>query len=312
MSLTSNIVFFGTPQLAVSSLDAILQSGRQVSLVVSQPDRPVGRGQRLAPTPIKIFAQSKGLNVIQPKKMKDPTLWAQLEKTHSKLFVVAAYGRILPAGLLDVPEMTINVHASLLPRWRGAAPIARTIQAGDKVTGISIMKIVAELDAGDFCLQKSLDVHPEETTKELTERLSVLGGEAVVEALELIEKGKACFVAQDKRLVTFAPPIEKKEATVNWANPAETIHNQVRAFNPWPGADTTDGIQRIKLHRTRLCGISTDGAPAGTLKATKEQLWVAAANEWLEIIELQREGRIRQPAKSFLQGYPIREGTLWG
>jgi methionyl-tRNA formyltransferase len=312
VSITSNIVFFGTPPLAVASLKAIQESGRRISLVITQPDRPVGRGQKMTSPAVKRFCQEHGLSVLQPKKMKDAEFLRQLQDTGSKIFVVAAYGRILPKAILDIPEMTLNVHGSLLPRWRGAAPIARAILAGERQTGITIMRLVEEMDAGDYCHQHTIEILPNETTEELTIRLSKVGGEAIVEALNQVDRGTAKFKAQDISKVTFAPPIQSEEGIIQWNRLAQEIHNQVRALNPWPGTFVSDGQQRIKIHKTQMTENPSAASVPGTLRFEKHRLFVSTADIWLEVLELQREGKVRQAAASFIPGYLHSKVSRWG
>lgn len=306
-----SVVFFGTPEFAAASLEAVLASRRKVSLVVTQPDRPAGRGRKVTEPPVKRFAIANDLPTEQPKKLRDESFLRTLRGTQSKLFIVAAYGRILPPEILAIPGLILNVHASLLPRWRGAAPIARAILAGDAKTGISIMKLVQELDAGDVLLQRETGIGTDETCGELTERLSKLGGEILIEALELIECGKARFTPQDVSRITLAPAVSAEEAKIDWGRSAQEIHNQARAFNPWPGAFATDGKQRIKVWRTEITDEKTKGVAPGTLKTEKDRLWVATGDRWLEVSELQREGKARQGAESFLPGYSIATVKQW-
>ncbi|MFH1263497.1 MAG: methionyl-tRNA formyltransferase [Pseudomonadota bacterium] len=306
------IVFFGTPPFAAASLEALVTRGHEIPLVVTQPDRPAGRGRRVSEPAVKTAAAARGLHVIQPAKMRDESLWSGLRETKAKLFVVAAYGRILPPEILSIPEWSLNVHASLLPRWRGAAPIARAIAAGDRTTGISIMRLVQELDAGDVMLREETAIGPEETCGELTERLAGLGARALLAALEKVEAGTAEFTPQDRSLVTLAPPVTAEEGEIDWKRPSEEIANRVRAFNPWPSAFTTDGRQRIKLFRTAPTEEPSGTASPGSLRWLKNRLWVATGNGWLELKELQREGKARQGISSFLPGYPISPGMQWG
>jgi methionyl-tRNA formyltransferase len=306
-----NVVFFGTPDFAVVSLDALRRGGHAVSLVVTQPDQPAGRGRKLSEPAVKRYATLHGLPVIQPRKMRDETFLARLRSEKADLFVVAAYGRILPAGVLSIPPVILNVHASILPRWRGAAPIERAILAGDEGTGISIMRIVPELDAGDLLLVRPTPIGGEETGGELTDRLALLGGEALLEGLELLARGEGVFVPQDPARVTFAPPLIPAEARIDWSAPAREIHDRVRAFHPRPGAFTSDDRQKIKLFRTRRTGERADGKLPGALCVGKGELRVATGDEWLSVLEVQREGKSRQEIGSFLPGYPVASGARW-
>ncbi len=311
MGITSNIVFFGTPLFSERSLKAILNSGRHVSLVVTQPDRPHGRGLTICSPPLKKFCLENNLAIEQPRRLKTQEFVNKIFLTQSKLFVVVAYGRILPATLLQIPQMTLNVHASLLPRWRGAAPIARSILSGDTSTGISIMKLVEELDAGDILLQMQTPIGPDETTGELTEKLAQLGARALIESLDLIDSGDVAFTAQDPHKVTHAPPLATEESRIDWNRSSQEIHNMVRAFNPSPGAYTSDEKWRVKIFRTARTDEPTLGEIPGTLRIQKSRLSVVTKDKWLEILEVQREGKERQLIPSFLCGYPDKGGVRW-
>jgi methionyl-tRNA formyltransferase len=306
-----NIVFFGTPDFATASLEALLAGGHTVPLVVTQPDQPSGRGRKLSEPSVKRFARTRGIPVLQPGRVRDEGFLRTLRDAGAKLFVVAAYGRILPAELLAIPDLILNVHASLLPKWRGAAPIARSILAGEAETGVSIMRLVLELDAGDVLLRKGTTIGENESAGELTGRLSKLGGEALLEALDVVARGEARFTPQDRGNVTFAPPVKAEEGRIDWARSVRDIHNQVRAFNPWPGAFTCDGKQRIKLWRTERTTGQRQGEATGTLRAEPGGLQVAAGDGWLRILELQREGKARQEVRSFLPGYPLATVSRW-
>lgn len=313
ISLTSKIVFFGTPAFAVPCLKAILESRRQVPLVVTQPDRPVGRGKKTVFSPIKKFCLEQNLSILQPKKIRQKEFLDQLQTTQARIYVVAAFGRILPAKLLEIPELIINVHASLLPRWRGAAPIERAIMAGDTQTGISIMKLVEELDAGDVMLQTELPIGPDITGGELRDQLAKQGAQTLINALDLLDRGQAEFKPQDSSLVTYAPPIQVEEAKIQWDQEASTIHNQIRAFHPKPGAYTFDSRDRLKILRTALSDQAVEpGVAPGTLQHDKKRLWVAAKDQWLKVLELQREGRTSQTSDRFIPGYPFKNFPKWG
>lgn len=242
--------------------------------------------------------------------MKDPDFHDQLKKTGSKVFVVAAYGRILPKAILDIPDVTLNVHASLLPNWRGAAPIQRSLMAGDRVTGVSIMRLVEELDAGDVLLQDKVEIGPEMDGGTLEMALSECGAQALIRGLELLDRGEAKFIPQVASLATFAPPIEAGESRIQWTRTATEIHNHVRAFQPRPGTFTTDGRGRLKICRTLPCEEGSLEAP-GTLKVDQHRLFVAAGEGRVEILEIQREGKKRQDARAFLSGYRIGPGQRW-
>ncbi|MCB0308072.1 MAG: methionyl-tRNA formyltransferase [Bdellovibrionales bacterium] len=305
---TSKVVFFGTPDFAVPILEAICASGRSVQMVITQPDRKGGRGNRILVPAVKQTAITLGIPVLQPEKIKSESFMNSLRDEMNSIFVVAAFGRILHQELIDIPYRILNVHASILPRWRGAAPIARAIMNGDKRTGVSVMKIVRELDAGPTMLKKDIDIDKNDTTGTLTHRLAILGAQSIIEALNLVDLEKDHFLEQDSSQATYASPIENEEAQIIWNKPAEFIHNQVRALQPSPGAYTTDCSKRLKIHQTRLTKLVAD-KPPGSLKVAETALFVATQDRWLEIIELQREGKARQLATSFLQGYNTTHKT---
>lgn len=307
---TETVVFFGTPPFAVPTLEAIVRSGRRVPLVVTQPDRRGGRGNRLLAPAVKEAALRLGIEVVQPEKIKAKDFRARLVAAGADVFAVAAFGRVLHEDLIAMPRWILNVHASLLPRGRGAAPITRAIMEGDAEAGVSIMKIVRELDAGDYALQARTKIAPDDTTTTLTARLANLGAAAMVETLGALDRGEARFVPQDPAGVTYAAPIENREAGIDWTRPSREIHDLVRAMQDAPGAFTGDGTQRIKVHRTRP---TPDGGPAapGTLRLAGDRLLVRAGDGWLELLELQREGKARQPVATFLQGYKIGEHPTW-
>jgi len=311
MSLTSNIVFFGTPPFAVQSAEAIAKSGRTISLVVTQPDRPSGRGLKMKSSAVYEWAQKHGIQTVRPTKLKDPNFVEELKRSQSRIFVVAAYRRILPKIILDLPELILNVHASLLPRWRGAAPIQRSILQGDTQTGISIMRLVEEMDAGDYMLQKSLQIGADENAGELESRLMEIGAQGLIESLDLLDQSRAQFTKQNPYEVTYAPPIKSVESKIDWGCLRNKIHNQVRAFSPTPGAHTFDGKGRMKIFKTRLNTTSEPLAARGTVFVDKRRLWVACADDWLEIVEVQREGRSRQTVDQFLSGYRVGSHLLW-
>jgi len=294
----------------VASLEALLKSGRQVPLVVTQPDRPAGRGRKMKSPEVKEYALTHGIEVLQPTKMKNSEFLRKLSGLHVDLFVVAAFGRILPEGLLDIPRKTINVHASLLPRWRGASPIQRAVVAGDERSGVSIMEIVPELDAGAVCHRVETDIDLHETAGELEARLAPLGGKALVEALDLLQDGKANFVPQEPSLVTFAPLLAKSEGEVSWGRPAKDVHNQIRGLNPWPGAYAMVGGRRIKFQESKLTHQATQ-ALAGTVQTKEDHFRVACQDEWLEILKLQPEGKKVQSAPEFLRGQSDFPSMPW-
>jgi len=301
-----NIVFAGTPEFAQVALEAVIAAGHAVPLVLTQPDRPAGRGMKLHPSPVKASALAHGIEVAQPRSLrldgKFPddarTARAQLEAARPDAMVVAAYGLILPQWVLDLPVRgCLNIHASLLPRWRGAAPIHRAIEAGDAQTGITIMQMDAGLDTGDMLLEAVESIAPDERTSSLHDRLAALGGRLIVEALARLDELPR--VPQPASGVTYAHKIEKAEAEIDWTLPAAEIERRIRAFDPFPGASGRLAGEVIKL----WAAVPADakGAPGSVLAASPAGLLVACGDCSLLITELQRPGGKRLPARQFLQ-----------
>jgi methionyl-tRNA formyltransferase len=309
------LAFAGTPEFASTALARLHAAGFDIALVLTQPDRPAGRGLKLSPSPVKAFAQSRGIPVAQPRSLrldgKYPDDAAQAREAllaaRVDVMVVAAYGLILPQWVLDLPSRgCLNIHASLLPRWRGAAPIHRAIEAGDARTGITIMQMDAGLDTGDMLLVEAVDIAPNDTTAALHDRLAALGGRLIVEALELAACGGLKRTPQPTEGVSYAHKIDKAEAAVDWASPAATIERRIRAFDPFPGATAQLGSETIKLWRAQP--MPGDGAPGTVLAVTDDGITVACGDSTLLLTELQRPGGKRLLARQFLQGMPIHSG----
>ncbi|MCG3172723.1 MAG: Methionyl-tRNA formyltransferase [Myxococcota bacterium] len=302
----------GTPGFAVPALRALAELGLDVRAVLCQPDKPSGRGMKLTAPPVKTAALELGASVFQPARLKgDEALFHSIAAMKPRIAVVAAYGKLLPQRWLDLPELgCLNVHASLLPRWRGAAPIQRCIAAGDTESGVSLMKLVLEMDAGPVYRREAIPVGPEETGGELHDRLSTLGARMLKESLPAILRGELQPVEQNHALATHAPMLRKEESRINWNLDCAAIHNQVRAFNPWPGAVTSVGAEMIKVHRThRLPDLS--GAPGEVLEA-QERLVAACATGAVELAEVQAPGKRRVSGAEFLRGFPVRVGAILG
>lgn len=303
------ILFMGTPEFAVPSLEALISAGHTVCGVFSQPDKPVGRHQnKLQATPVKECALSHGIPVFQPAKLRDGTALAQIEALAPELIVVAAYGRILPQDILDCPPLgCVNVHSSLLPKYRGAAPINWAILNGDRETGVTIMHMAAALDAGDVIAQVSTPIGPQETAPELTARLAVLGGKLLVETVEALENGTASRTPQEESAVTLAPMLGKELSPMAWAKSAQALHDQVRGLLPWPAATAQVGGVHCKIFLTRP--ETGKGTPGTVLEAGKDGLLVACGEgSALRILELQPDGKKRMPAGAFLAGHPLKAG----
>jgi len=302
------LVFAGTPEFAAQSLRAILAAGHQVVLVLTQPDRQSGRGMAVHASPVKELALACGIEVFQPPTLKDETAQQRLRDLGADAMIVAAYGLILPQAVLDTPRLgCINIHASLLPRWRGAAPIQRAILAGDGQTGVCIMQMDAGLDTGAVLLRGSLPITADDTAATLHDKLADLGARLIVEALT---KSPLTPCAQPELGATYAAKIDKAEAWLDWCLPALQLARQVRAFNPFPGAATRVGGSAVKVWRAevhRVEGVMAD--PGTVLAADKAGIVVACGQGALRLTELQKAGGKRLPAAQFLAGSPVATGT---
>jgi methionyl-tRNA formyltransferase len=300
------VVFLGTPEFAVPTVEALARAGHELLAVVAQPDRPAGRGQALKAPATKAWAEARGVPVLQPEKVRDGALAAALAALRPDLLVVTAYGRILGRDLLTLaPLGAVNVHASLLPRWRGAAPIQWAVASGDRETGVTIMQMDEGLDTGDVLLVRTAAIGAEETAEALAPRLAALGGEAIVEALPLLAAGSLVPVRQAAAEVTLAPILEKVDGRLDFTRPATELACRVRGFTPWPGTFTSIGGKALKVHRAAaLDGAPADGPP-GTARVVDGALRVACGGGTaLGLLEVQPEGKKRMPARDFVNGLP--------
>jgi methionyl-tRNA formyltransferase len=305
------IVFAGTPEFSVPALDALHAAGHTIVAVYTQPDRPAGRGRTLASGPVKKRALELGLPVEQPVSLKSPEAVAKLAEYSPDLMVVVAYGLILPQRVLDVPRLgCLNIHASLLPRWRGAAPIHRAILAGDAHTGITIMKMDAGLDTGPMLLVRPLDIGARETSGSLHDRLAALGAEAVVAAIDGWLADRLVPVAQPADGVTYASKILKEEALIDWTQPAEAIARQVRAFNPWPVAETRWQGQQLRIWEAEAQGGTPAGEPGRVVEAGNGRLLVATGSGLLRVHRVQLAGRNATSAAEFLNANKLLDARL--
>lgn len=305
------LVFMGTPEFAVPSLQKLIDLGEQVVAVVTQPDRPKGRGQRLTAPPVKILAEKQGIPVFQPVKVRAPEFIDAMRQLNPDLILVTAFGQILPRALLEIPRLgCVNIHASLLPRYRGAAPINWCIVNGETETGITIMQMDAGLDTGDMLLKRTLPIGPEEDAQSLHDRLSAAGAEALAEALEQLASGRLVPEKQDGLLSSYAPMLKKEDGLIDWARDPGSICNLVRGLTPWPGAFTPLGDKTLKIFRCRVAG--GEGEPGTILQADRSGLVIACKGGGILVDELQLEGKKRLSAKDFLAGYNIKPGTILG
>lgn len=305
------LLFLGTPDFAVPSLARLLQSEHRVVGVVSQPDRPRGRGQHVQPPPVKVLAQAHDLLVWQPLRLKDPDLIDALRAVKPDAAVVAAYGRIIPDVLLDLPRLgMINVHASLLPRWRGASPIQRAVMAGDRETGITIMRVVSELDAGPMLAKATRPIGPDETAADVERDLAEIGAALLPPVLGALESGTTREEPQDVALVTFAPRLEKGDGAVDWTLTAPELHNRVRGLHPWPLAFSWLGAARITILRTRAEAARHTVTEGTIVEARGDRIVVAAgAGTSLALLEVRPEGRRAMTAREFLSGHRVEPGA---
>ena len=304
------ILFMGTPEFAVPSLNALLGAGHTVCGVFTQPDKPKNRGMKLLPSPVKVCALSHEIPVFQPAKMRDGEALGYLRELDPELIVVAAYGKILPSEILDYPARgCINVHSSLLPKYRGAAPIHWAVLNGDSETGVTIMHMAHDLDAGDIIAQAATPIDSDETVVALHDRLAVLGAELLVNVVADIAAGTATRTPQEHGKATLAPMLSRELSPMDWSRPARALHNQVRGLVPWPAAVTELGGNRCKVFSASVLGATTSAAPGTILAAGKEGIQVACGEGTvLRIDELQADGGKRMKAADYLRGHPIPVG----
>ncbi len=306
-------MFMGTPAFSIPTLRALHESGETIAAVVTRPDSPQGRGKRVSPPEAKVEALRRGLPVMQPATLKDPRVLADLGTMDPDIIVVAAYGRILPREVLALPPHgCINLHPSLLPRYRGPAPIQRAVLQGEKKTGVTVIRLVEKMDAGPIILQREVPIGEEETAEELGERLSVAGADLVMEAVRAVGAGSATLREQNEAEATLAPLLRKEEGEIDWTGDAAAIRNRVRGLLPWPGAHTTIGGRMIKLYKARAQEPGAGGRPGTITEAGPGGIRVATGKGDLVILELQAEGKKRMSAKEFLLGRSITVGTICG
>lgn len=295
------IVFAGTPDFAARHLDSLINSEHQVVAVYSQPDRPAGRGKKLQASPVKQLAQSHDIAVYQPENFNSAEAQNQLAQLNADLMVVVAYGLLLPQVILNTPKLgCINVHGSLLPRWRGAAPIQRAIWAGDKETGVTIMQMDVGLDTGDMLLTQALPIDDSDTSASLYEKLAAIGPQALLKSLEQIESQQACPIKQDSDLANYAKKLNKAEALIDWSLTAEQLERNIRAFTPWPMAYFKLGDTAIKVHQASLINLNNNQAPGTILQVDKTGIIVQTGDQALKLTQLQLPGKKALPVADIL------------
>ena len=300
------VIFAGTPEFAVPSLQMLLRSTHQICAVYTQPDRPAGRGRKLKPSPVKELAIKAGLPIYQPDSLKSEQEQQQLAGFDADLMVVAAYGLILSQAVLDIPKLgCINVHASLLPRWRGAAPIQRSIIAGDEKTGVTIMQMVRKLDAGDMLHKEVCAIEPSDTASGLHDKLAELGAVGLAKVLPLYEAGTVKAEKQDESLVTYANKLEKSEALLDWTQTAVELARKVRGLNAWPVAQTQLQGKTLRIWKAEALQQFVDADPGVVLKNSEKQIDVATGDGALRLLEIQLPGGKRMDVKAFLNAHEI-------
>ncbi len=304
------IIFAGTPEFAVPALAALIAAGHQIVMVLTQPDRPAGRGMKLKASPVKMLAEQHGLTVFQPSTLKDPQAQARIAEMQADTMIVAAYGLIIPDATLQATRYgCYNIHASLLPRWRGAAPIHRSLLAGDQETGVTIMQVVAALDAGDMVSRGVLAIKDSDTTQSLHDALSHIGAALMVQAMADLQKnGRLAATAQDESLVSYAHKLDKAEAAIDWQQSAPVISRQVRAFNPFPVAQTQLKDQTCRIW---MAMAEAGQAKPGEIVSVQDGITVGCGAGLLRISELQAPGGKRMPAAAFVQGHHLQVGDFF-
>ena len=307
------VVFFGTPRFAVPTLQQLLDSPHTVTGVVTQPDRPRGRGQKVTYAPVKTLALERGIPVFQPDRLKPPEVAATLRGWRPDVGIVAAYGRIIPEPLLTIPRLgMINVHASLLPKYRGAAPVHRAVMTGDPETGVTIMRVVKELDAGPMFEKATRPIGPDETTDVVEEALADIGAGLLIRVLDQIAEGTAHEEPQDDASATYAPRLTKEEGLIDWSTPSLAIHNRVRGLYPWPHAYTFLNGARLIVRRSHPEVTLTELTPGTIVRITGDAIHVATGNgEQLAIVEVQPEGRRPMAVRDFAAGHRVAAGDLF-
>lgn len=306
------VIFMGTPDFAVATLEEIIKAGHEVVLVVSQPDKAVGRSKALKYTPVKACAIQHGIEVYQPERVRETECVEYLRKYQPDIIIVEAFGQIVPKVILDMPKYgCVNVHASLLPKYRGAAPIQWAVINGDKVTGVTTQRMDEGIDTGDMILKEEVILREDETGGSLFERLAKVGAKVCVETMEAIENGTATYTPQDNAAATHTAKIHKELGSIDWSRSARQIECLIRGLDPWPSAYTRLGDKTLKIWKAKVFSENSESAPGCIVKVTKDTIWVQTGEGMLSLLEVQLEGKKRMTTEAFLNGYTVEEGTYF-
>jgi methionyl-tRNA formyltransferase len=309
MAAPWRIVFMGTPQIAAATLDQLIDGPDPVVGVVTQPDRPAGRGQQTFPSPVRQAAQVHDIPVIAAEKIRTAEFFEAVKRWQPDIIVVVAYGRILPKTILELaPQGCLNVHYSLLPKYRGAAPAAWTIVNGESAGGVTTMKLVEKMDAGAIYLQEAVALAGDETTATLQAKLTPIGARLLLETLRQLKQGSLIAQPQDESAATLAPILKKEDGLIDWHKPALEIERRVRGLDPWPGSFTHAGEKLLKVHRAKIIASERTGNPGEVIRADGGGLWIAAAGGIIELVEVQLENKKRLPGAEFIKGARIKVG----
>ena len=310
MKKKAGIIFMGTPEFAVPSLKALHKNDQDIALVVTQPDRPKGRGRKLTSSPVKETAMNLGFSVIQPSSIRTAEFMCCIEKYAPDFIVVVAFGHIIPKNILAISKIaTINIHASLLPKYRGPAPIQWAIINEEKKTGVTTMLMDEGLDTGDILLSSKIEIASDDTSGTLHDRLADLGADLLIQTLIAFEAGNINPISQDHSQTTYAPMLKKNDGRMNWERPADALEAFIRGMTPWPGAFTFHENKRLKIFRAKTIVMDTEASPGTVIKSFPDELWISTGKGVLSIMELQGESGKRLLIKDFLRGYKLPPGT---
>lgn len=308
-----SIIFMGTPDFAVPSLQALIDEGFDIKLVVTQPDRPSGRGQKVLPPPVKTLAEKHGLKVYQPESLKIAESQGPILSTPCDFLVVVAFGQILPKVILDHPKVApLNIHGSLLPAYRGAAPIQRAVMEGEEATGVTVQWMIEALDQGDILVQRACKISEEDTSASLHEKLKILGADALSETLKLFQKNDIIRRSQDARVGSYAPKLQKKEGAIRFDQSAFFVHRTIMGLNPWPTAECVLSGKVMKIHRSCFLARPANAEPGAVIDTSEGMIVVACHQGCVGLLEVQLENRKRMSAEEFLKGHPIPQGLILG